>query len=368
MNKITMQSVRPYDIVLGDELRHDTLNRLKPFNFQKIAIITDEHVAPLYLHDVKSQLESEYTVVDYVIPAGESSKSMAQFEAILSFLNRHHFDRHSAIIALGGGVVGDLAGYVAASYMRGIGFVQMPTTILAHDSSVGGKVAINLDDIKNLVGHFYPPHIVLYDCSTLMTLNDQEWRSGFAEIIKHRYLKPDMLSQLLYHVQSFDELTTKDLEIILGQSIAVKQTIVEADEHEQSIRQHLNLGHTLAHAIESVFADQQVTHGEAVMVGLLFDLYLSDRIHNRRYPYLTDDFLNWLTDLGYHLTLHYWPIQQLIDAMAHDKKNKSGQITCIVLDEHGIPYAKQFSDNEIAQHLHDFTDELRRYTYLRPLI
>ncbi|MDQ0158484.1 3-dehydroquinate synthase [Alkalibacillus salilacus] len=367
MNKLTVHGTRPYQIIIDKGLRYSIAEWLKPFRFNKIAIVTDEQVAPFYLLDLKSQLSQSYDVFDYVIPEGEKSKNIDQFESIITFLSENYFDRHSAIIALGGGVTGDLAGFVASSYMRGIGFVQMPTTLLAHDSSVGGKVAINHHYIKNIIGHFYSPNIVLYDYEMLDTLSSLQFRSGFAEVVKHSYLMPDPLHEMIAEVNDFTQMTSYEIENILTQSILVKKQIIEQDEYEQNLRQVLNLGHTLGHAIESVYSEYKVTHGEAVMIGILFDLYLSDQVQKRRDPFFHEGLLHWLTTLGYSLNLAEWRCDSLIQAMKHDKKNQTGNITCILLENMGKPYAKTFSINELNKLLVKFVERLNQYKYLNVL-
>ncbi|NIK12302.1 3-dehydroquinate synthase [Alkalibacillus almallahensis] len=367
MNKLTVHGTRPYQIIIDKGLRHSIEEWLKPFQFNQIAIVTDEQVAPLYLLDLKSQLSQSYDVFTYLIPEGEQSKNINQFESMITFLSENYFDRHSAIIALGGGVTGDLAGFVASSYMRGIGFVQMPTTLLAHDSSVGGKVAINHHHIKNIIGHFYSPDLVLYDYEMLDTLSSLQFRSGFAEVVKHSYLKPDPLYKMIAEVDDFTQLTSHEVENILTQSILVKKQIIEQDEYEQDMRQVLNLGHTLGHAIESVYSEYKVTHGEAVMIGILFDLYLSDHVHKRSDFFFHEELLHWLTTLGYSLTLTEWKYDSLIQAMKHDKKNQTGNITCILLENIGKPYAKTFSISELNKLLINFVEQLNQNKHVKIL-
>ncbi len=169
-------------------------------------------------------------------------------------------DRQSLIIALGGGVVGDAAGFAAATFMRGVGFIQMPTTILAHDSSVGGKVAINHEQGKNLIGSFYPPDAVIYDIQTLHTLSKQEVRSGYAELVKEALLADANFFQELMS-QRLSSLTNRQLAEHLTKGIRIKSTIVEQDERESSVRKFLNLGHTLGHALEAMLGYGKWTHG-----------------------------------------------------------------------------------------------------------
>lgn len=235
----------------------------------KIMIITDSNVAPLYLDIVKDTL-IDFNVTNYIVPAGEKSKSLNEVNKIVEFAIKEGLDRSSVIIALGGGVVGDLAGFIAAVYMRGITFVQCPTTILAHDSSVGGKVAVNHLLGKNLIGAFYQPKLVLYNTQFLKSLPLRQIKSGFAEVIKHSLISNEDFSKWLS--TNAKTLLNLDLEYVnkaLYEGIEVKKEIVNKDEKEIGIRALLNYGHTLAHAIE-IISDFTFTHGEAVGIGMVF--------------------------------------------------------------------------------------------------
>lgn len=205
------------------------------------------------------------------VPAGERSKSLAVYGSLLEEGIRHGMTRHSIILAFGGGMIGDLAGFVAATFLRGIPFIQIPTTLLAHDSSVGGKVGLNLSLGKNLVGAFYQPSGVIYDLALLQTLPDREWRSGFFELVKHGFLARPSFADMLLDV-SLDDVKGLDLEDWLARGISVKRDIVEQDETEKGMRAFLNYGHTFGHAVE--YASPGLAHGEAVGIGLVFVKYL----------------------------------------------------------------------------------------------
>src|SRR5690625_2019523 len=189
---------------------------IKPFQFSKAFILTDDHVEKLYLKDVIQSLDKNMHYDYYVMKHGESSKSFKTYIDIQTNLLNHQYDRDGVIIALGGGVVGDIGGFIASTYMRGIGFIQMPTTLLAHDSSIGGKVAINLSGKKNIIGSFYPPHQVIVDLEFFKTLNKQEKRSGFAEVIKHGLIDDTKLyEQLLSEVHPEIDYTSEVFEKVL---------------------------------------------------------------------------------------------------------------------------------------------------------
>lgn len=229
---------------------------------KKLLLLTDSTVAVLYAGGVKSDLErSGFTVYPYVVPAGEDSKSAENLLKIVSYLAENHFTRADAVVALGGGVIGDLGGFCAATYLRGIGFIQVPTTLLACvDSSVGGKTAVNLPEGKNLFGAFYQPDLVICDPDTLRTLTPAIYADGMAEVIKYGMIWDAELFSLL------ERKALKDAAII-QRCVAIKSEIVEKDEKDKGLRQILNFGHTIGHAIEktSGFA---ISHGSAVAIGM----------------------------------------------------------------------------------------------------
>lgn len=240
----------------------------------RIWIITDETVRDLHLHTLQEALGSisqSTNIHVSTVPAGEQSKSLAVYGSLLEEGIRHGMTRHSIILAFGGGMIGDLAGFVAATFLRGIPFIQIPTTLLAHDSSVGGKVGLNLSLGKNLVGAFYQPSGVVYDLTLLQTLPDREWRSGFFELVKHGFLARPSFADTLLDV-SLDTIKELDLEDWLARGINVKRDIVEQDETEQGMRAFLNYGHTFGHAVE--YASLGLSHGEAVGIGLVFVKFL----------------------------------------------------------------------------------------------
>src|SRR5690625_1693080 len=268
MQTLTVTSqTNKYNVYIGQHLRHN-LNKYLQKDYSKILVITDESVAKLYLDDIVSNFPKN-DVYTSTIETGESSKNIQTYYQLQTDALTYGLDRQSLIIALGGGVVGDLAGFVAATFMRGIDYVQIPTTILAHDSSVGGKVAINHELGKNLIGSFYPPTAVIYDVDTLASLPVREIRSGVAEIVKEGLIADPELFEHLIAID-LEHLDMEKLSEYLLKGIHVKANIVERDERESGERKYLNLGHTLAHAIEAEYKYGQITHGEAVAIGLLF--------------------------------------------------------------------------------------------------
>ncbi|MCF6408228.1 3-dehydroquinate synthase [Pseudalkalibacillus salsuginis] len=317
-----------------------------------ILIITDSNVAPLYLQQVKMELK-DYQVYKWVIPAGESSKSLREYEKGITYALRCQLDRNALIIALGGGVVGDLAGFIASSYLRGIRFIQIPTTLLAHDSSVGGKVGINHSLGKNLIGAFHQPEAVLFDTNFLTTLPAREWRSGFAEIVKLGLIRDaefyEFLSSNIESLPVKEELLGK----VIKRAIELKAEIVGMDEREAGIRAYLNLGHTLGHAIEAESRYQSISHGEAVMIGMLYAIKLSEASMKRKI--VTKRFYQWIEQLGYafwHPTLNKSGL--LLERMKQDKKNSRQQIHMVLLKECGEATLEKVEDQFILDQLSSF--------------
>lgn len=247
-------------------------------------IITDENVARLYRDPVSRSLTAAGVAAEFlIVPAGEPAKSFDQSQQLYTEMIRRSATRKSIVVALGGGVVGDLAGFVAATLFRGLGLIQIPTTLLAQvDSSVGGKVGINHPLGKNLIGAFHQPELVLIDPRALLTLPRREIVAGLAEVIKYGFIRDRNLLELLQtEIQSLLSLT--DLELvgdIIEKCCAIKATIVQQDEREGGLRALLNFGHTVGHALEAATGYQVFLHGEAVLIGMKAALRLSETTHH----------------------------------------------------------------------------------------
>lgn len=348
---------KQYPLFIGENLRF-RIEELLPSHVKmtvtSILIITDDTVAPLYLDDVLQSLKKYQYVYEYVIPSGEASKSFQIYYDIQGFALQKGLDRRSLIIALGGGVVGDLAGFVAATFMRGIPFVQVPTTLLAHDSSVGGKVAINHPLGKNMIGAFYQPEAVIYDTSTLLSLPDHEWRSGFAEVIKHGFIwDKDFLTWLQNTIESFTQIRGSLAKQLLVRSISVKKAVVEEDETEKGIRAFLNFGHTLGHAIETNAGYGKMTHGEAVVIGMVFALFVSEDYFEVDFhiPSITE----WLKKYNYNINLpKELSVEDLICAMKKDKKSEEGIVRMVLLREIGNSEVVSISEERLTKLLANF--------------
>lgn len=275
MKKLHMNlGCNSYDIILERGCLHHISDYLNLD--RKVLIITDDHVPKEYAQDLLKQCTQGYLSI---VPQGEDSKGMHTYQELLETLLAHNFSRKDCVIALGGGVIGDLSGFVAASYMRGIDFINIPTTTLSQiDSSIGGKVAINLHEVKNIVGAFYQPKAVFIDPDTLATLPKRHYTNGIVEAIK---------AGLIYDPSLFEVFETgdiyQDIETILEKALLVKKDVVEKDEKEQNLRKILNFGHTIGHAIESYYHLETYLHGECVAMGMLYfikDEILKQRVHS----------------------------------------------------------------------------------------
>lgn len=348
-------STHDYTVSIGENVRFE-LDRFIQKSYSAIYVITDDVVGRLYLNDVTEALEKlDIPVYTTAVPSGEASKSMAMYDQLQTTLMESSMDRQSLLIALGGGVVGDLAGFVAATYMRGVDYIQVPTTILSHDSSVGGKVAINHALGKNMIGSFYPPVAVVYDVTMLVSLPSEEVRSGYAELVKEAYIADeDFLQELL--ATSLLALDKRQLIDHLYKGIAIKARIVEADEKEANIRMFLNFGHTLAHAIETEKGYGEMTHGEAVAIGMLFALEVSKR--STKEPLQEKKLLEWLRRNHYPLSISELHIDSLIEHMKRDKKATFHHLQMVLLKQIGMPEVMQVTEQQIKEVYMELKKEL----------
>lgn len=304
----------------------------------RLAVISDEVVAGFHAETLVRSLEAAgFTASLHTVPSGEASKSMTQVENLSREMIRAGHDRKSMVIALGGGVVGDLAGFVASIFYRGIPFVQIPTTIVAQvDSSVGGKTGVNVTEGKNLLGAFHQPRLVIIDPETLSTLPAREFNEGFAEAIKHAAIRDAAMLDDLAAVDNSGRDVPAEL---VARNIAIKARVVEADEQETlDIRALLNFGHTIGHGIEASVPYGQMLHGEAISLGMRAALFISER-HAGLSPADSAKVLALLEK--YHLPL-ILPTEittdTVMEKLARDKKFSSGAIRFVVLD--GLGSAK----------------------------
>lgn len=317
---------------------------------RQIALITDTNVAPLYLETVESQLiQAGYQVTPIIIPAGETSKSLDQAMALYSQLAAANLTRHDGVIALGGGVVGDLAGFIASTYMRGIAFIQMPTSLLAQvDSSVGGKTALDLPAGKNLVGSFYQPDLVLIDPDFLTSLDQRQLLAGYAEVVKVAALNGGTFWQQVTGIQSAHTILAQ-AETLIQQSVHYKAQIVMADEKESNQRQLLNYGHTIGHAVETL-ANGSLMHGEAVSIGLVAMQHLVEQ-SGLTEAHLTPVITNILNAVGLPTDSPLLMSDRLFTQLLHDKKNQGDAINLVYLDAIGVPKIQSVPLTTLAANL-----------------
>ncbi|ABJ76605.1 3-dehydroquinate synthase [Leptospira borgpetersenii] len=303
-----------------------------------VFLITERSIHSIYSKYLEKELSSlGIPVKGIYIKGGEKSKHIDRTGHIYNRLIEHGADRMSLILAFGGGVVGDFAGFIASTYLRGIRFVQIPTTLLACvDSSVGGKVAVNADFGKNMIGSFYQPEFVFAPLFVLSTLPDREWRCGQAEIIKHALLSGgEYWEKVKKH--SFKDLNVSSpiLPYLIAESVRFKANVVSNDEKETGLRKILNLGHTTAHAIESVTRYKKYSHGEAVAIGLVTALLISEQKSGLD-PITIQETIETLKNYGLPFQVKL-KSKELAKHMLHDKKNLGGSIRFVLLKKPGLP-------------------------------
>lgn len=332
-----------YNVLIGTEMLAEawTLCDNKVKQADRIFVFTDQSVWAAQQSYFEKNFDYPFDV--FIFPGGESSKTFEQYELAQTFLLQQNATRQSLIIAFGGGAIGDVAGFVAATYMRGIPFIQVPTTILAHDSAVGGKTAINHSLGKNMIGAFYQPQAVIYDTHLLKTLPTREVRSGMAEVVKHAYLSDEQwLATLLHESQQI----TPSLNHHLKRGIEVKAAIVSQDETEQSVRKYLNLGHTYGHAVEAAAGYGKLAHGEAIMIGLVFTLLLSETYGDISHED-TLQFVQYALRNDYPLdAIHDYPFDQLANYLMKDKKVEYGELKFVLLKVIGQPIVQTITLEE----------------------
>lgn len=344
---------RSYDVLCDYGNLDKIAEPISQLNLGKnAAIISDSNVAPLYAEKVVAQLDSAgITHSLHTVPAGEASKSLSAAEKICSDMTESGHNRKSFVIALGGGVVGDLAGFVASIFYRGIPFIQIPTTIVSLvDSSVGGKTGVNLPQGKNLVGAFHQPKVVIADPATLTTLPNREYREGYAEVIKHAAIRD---AGMLQQIAELDPSEKSPPAELIARNIAIKARIVEEDEQETSgTRALLNFGHTIGHGIEASVPYGELLHGEAISLGMAAALHLSEKFTNLPHQQ-SKVILDLLEKFNLPLTLPaHIPTKTIVEKLTRDKKFSDGKLNFVLLAELGS--ARTFS----ALTLQDITNAI----------
>ncbi|HXZ96938.1 MAG TPA: 3-dehydroquinate synthase [Burkholderiales bacterium] len=328
---------RSYPIYIGDGLLGRPELLLPGLEQKKAAVVTNTTVAELYLDSLTAVLDKQgVEVVQVVLPDGEKFKNWETLNSIFDTLLSHHCERKTALIAMGGGVIGDLAGFAAAVYMRGVPYIQIPTTLLAQvDSSIGGKTAINHPQGKNMIGAFYQPKLVLADTATLNTLPQREFSSGLAEVIKYGLIRDEAFFDWLdCNVEMLLKHDTAALVYAIRRSCENKVAVVAADERESGVRALLNLGHTFGHAIETGEGYGTWLHGEAIAVGTLLAAQLS-----RRMGLISEAEVQRITSIYRRARLPIsapdFGAKRYLQLMSLDKKVERGRIRFILLRKIG---------------------------------
>ncbi|MBQ4832631.1 3-dehydroquinate synthase [Pseudoalteromonas sp. MMG010] len=342
---------RSYPIFIGKSVLQDKGRLIHHIGDSRPVIISNETVAPLYLQGLLDSL-SDLNPLSFIIPDGEQYKSLTWFEKISAFLLENNCGRDTCLIALGGGVIGDLTGFVAACYQRGVPFIQIPTTLLSQvDSSVGGKTAVNHPLGKNMIGAFYQPQAVFIDTLSLHTLPEREFAAGMAEVIKYGLIyDTELFSYLEKNIKELQSLSEDALQHIIFRCCEIKALIVAQDEKEHGLRALLNLGHTFAHAIEAQMGYGVWLHGEAVATGMVLASELAHRRNDlsrtqvQRITQLIADY-SLPTTIPSNMTSEHFLMH-----MRKDKKNKKGTIRFILPTQFGrCELVDDVSDEQVRE-------------------
>lgn len=343
-----------YDIRLEDSYKNLKLifDRVDITN-RKVCIVTDSNVGQHYLETVVRLLKSDAAKVDtFVFPAGEENKTLYTVKDLYEHLILSGFDRKDLLVALGGGVVGDLTGYAAATYLRGISFIQMPTSLLSMvDSSIGGKTGVDFDSYKNMVGAFHQPKGVYINLNTLNSLSEKQYNSGLGEIIKHGLIKDneyyEWLKQNIAKIKDRDLLTLQDM---VYRSCIIKRTVVEKDFKESGERALLNFGHTIGHSVEKLM-NFKLFHGECVAIGMVAATYISYQRGNILKEEF-EDVVKTIKEFNLPITITGISREEILKITKYDKKMNAGKINFVLLDEIGKAVIdSSVSDEEILKAL-----------------
>lgn len=347
-----------YPIFIGEDLLSKETSYPRGEK-RKILILSDSNVYPLYGERVKENLQRmNWQVYSHLIPPGESSKSLEMAASLYTLLIDLSFDRSSHLFALGGGVVGDLTGFVSSTFLRGIPFFQYPTTLLAMvDSSVGGKVGVNHPKGKNLIGSFYHPEQVVMDTSTLKTLSKRELLSGLAETIKYGAIwDKSFFSYLEVAMPLFLQLDPETLIYSMKECVKIKAEVVSKDEREKNLRAILNYGHTLGHALEASSHYKRFTHGEAVSIGISFALTLAKRLELIERATLKEQ-SSLLERAGLPISVKGYSTDKMMDHIYKDKKREKGVLRFVLPVKTGEVIVVPVEEDTLIEALTDFFKE-----------
>ena len=330
-----------------EKLRDTVLNEIDNKNY---VLVISERVHKLYSKRLNFQKEKTFILKD-----GEVEKNQKNYEKILDFALKNKLKREDAIIAIGGGVVGDIAGFAASTYMRGINLVQIPTTLLAMtDSSVGGKVAINTKYGKNLIGAFYQPKAVYINTNFIKTLDENQFKSGMGEILKYGFIEKSCVTDAQFNLlnfltENFEKILSRDLltlEELIRLCVSIKIAVVEQDEKESGLRKILNFGHTYGHVVETLTGYKKYTHGQCVVEGINFALKIAHNLNfiDKEYKFLCEDLIK---KFGYN-PLQKFELSKIISIMTSDKKATENYIKFILPTGYATVTEKEFTPQEIS--------------------
>lgn len=336
MKKINIEvTSTQYEILLGNNIIPEINSYLT--DYDKVLILSNEDIASLYFSKVKSEIKNKANLHFFTIPEGENYKNLETVMSIYDYMVENDFSRKSVIVSLGGGVICDIGGFTAATYMRGIDFIQIPTSLLAQvDASIGGKTGVDHPKGKNLIGAFKQPRLVLIDIQFLSTLPKEQFSSGMAEVIKYSLItynkNTDFFKFLQCEKENIVNLDPDTLIKMIKTSCTIKKYFVENDEFEKGERALLNLGHTYGHALEKLFKFNNITHGEGIAKGIIFEFELSENI-NKIENTLKISALNLFNLYGINPYPIYYPEALLVEVLKKDKKNSFGKINFILFNK-----------------------------------
>ena len=346
-----------YEITLNDsfaKLPEDITAAIGPDQTKKVCIVSDSQVADIYLKKISKLLESQYTnVISFVFEAGEQSKNLDTVQKLYEHLIINRFDRHDFLVALGGGVVGDLTGFAAATYLRGIDFIQVPTSLLAQvDSSIGGKTGVDFRQYKNMVGAFHQPKLVYMSMEVFQSLPDQQFANGMAEEIKHGLIKDGAYySWMKENRELICQKTPKTMIDLLNTGCNIKRVVVENDPKEKGERALLNFGHTIGHAIEKL-SDFQLYHGECVALGMVAATYLSVKKGHLIEAEL-HDVEQVLAAYQLPIRISGYDAKEILETTKSDKKMIGGKVKFTLLSHIGEAYSDlSLTDEDLLEAIH----------------
>ena len=339
---------RSYDILIGEGLLDQCHQTFEQYGIGKrIFLISNPSVFQLFGKSLLQRLsENGFQVTEILIPDGETHKNLRTVEKIYAELIAHRADRSSTLVALGGGVTGDIVGFVAATFLRGVPYIQIPTTLLSQvDSSVGGKTGVNHRLGKNLIGAFYQPRLVCIDTNTLASLSQREFQSGLYEVVKYGLIcDSEFFSFFEHHLEDIQEKASDVLEKIISRCCEIKAEITSSDEREGNLRRILNFGHTFGHALEAATGFQGLTHGEAIAWGMLAETRLSLREDYLDEP-SSERIMLCILRVGELPPIDFVPTKSLLEAMKSDKKRQDDKVVCVLLEGIG----KAIVSGEVAE-------------------